>query len=84
MVSETFRNRTLPFSGAFLLLLLGTWQPSIGQQTVEARLQRIEAKLDTLVTGALLGGGSEGIHKILDAVLSFIDKYRSKARKEII
>ncbi len=34
--------------------------------------------IDTLITGALLGGGSEGIHKILDTVLSLFDKYRTK------
>jgi hypothetical protein len=34
--------------------------------------------MDTLITGALLGGGSEGIHKILDSILSMFEKYRTK------
>ncbi|MCD6162933.1 MAG: hypothetical protein J7K40_11040 [candidate division Zixibacteria bacterium] len=34
--------------------------------------------MDTLITGALLGGGSNGIHKILDAFLTRVDWYRNK------
>ena len=40
--------------------------------------------VDTLITGALLGSGSEGIHKILDTFLSWIDKYRNKIKKDIM
>lgn len=38
--------------------------------------------IDTLITGALLGGGSEGIHKILDTFLSKVDKYRQRDKPE--
>jgi hypothetical protein len=34
--------------------------------------------VDTLITGALLGSGSEGVHKILDTVLGLFDKLRTK------
>jgi hypothetical protein len=39
--------------------------------------------VDTLITGALLGSGSEGIHKILDTFLSWVDKYRTRIKNEI-
>jgi len=40
--------------------------------------------IDILITGALLGGGSEGIHKILDVFLSTAESYRKKVKKEAI
>jgi hypothetical protein len=32
--------------------------------------------LDILITGALLGGGSKGIHEIIEAFLNTVEKYR--------
>lgn len=37
---------------------------------------------DTLVTGALLGGGSKGIHEIMEAFLNTVEKYRSYIKTE--
>jgi len=37
--------------------------------------------MDTLLTGALLGGGSNGIHKILDMFLTFVDQTRSRLKE---
>jgi len=38
--------------------------------------------VDTLITGALIGGGSNGVHRILDAVLSYADKISTKNKEE--
>ena len=38
---------------------------------------------DTFLTGALLGGGSDGIHNILDTFLSLVLRYRKKVKSEI-
>jgi len=35
---------------------------------------------DTFVSGAMLGGGSEGIHKILDTILTWFDKSRARLK----
>jgi len=37
--------------------------------------------IDTLVTGALLGGGSEGIHKMLSPILGFFDTIYERQKK---
>lgn len=37
---------------------------------------------DVLITGALLGGGANGLHKILDLFLSHVDAQRKKLRKD--
>ncbi|MGB3479301.1 MAG: hypothetical protein WBB67_09085 [bacterium] len=48
---------------------LGTWQ------------RALFIGADTLVTGALLGGGSDGIHKILDLFTSTAQQYLDKIKK---
>ena len=56
-------------------------QPIINQDVFMSvgNLQRsLFIGMDTLITGALLGGGSNGIHKILDAFLTRVDWYRNK------
>jgi hypothetical protein len=40
------------------------------------------AGVDIFVTGGLIGGGSNGIHRILDTVLSWSDKISAKNKKE--
>jgi hypothetical protein len=35
--------------------------------------------VDVLITGALLGGGADGIHKIVSAFTTFMDKTKTKA-----
>ncbi len=37
---------------------------------------------DTLITGALLGGGSKGIHEIIEAFLNTVEKYRTYIKKD--
>jgi len=37
--------------------------------------------IDVFITGALLGGGANGIHKILDLFLSFVDKSRERIKE---
>jgi len=36
--------------------------------------------LDILITGALLGGGSKGIHEIIEAFLNTVEKYRENLK----
>ncbi len=36
--------------------------------------------VDTLITGALLGGGSKGIHEIIEAFLNTVEKYRENIK----
>jgi hypothetical protein len=36
--------------------------------------------IDTLITGALLGGGSKGIHEIIEAFLNTVEKYRENLK----
>ena len=38
--------------------------------------------IDTLITGALLGGGSKGIHEIIEAFLNTVEKYRESLKGE--
>ena len=38
------------------------------------------AGIDTLITGALLGGGSKGIHEIIEAFLNTVEKYRENLK----
>ena len=38
---------------------------------------------DTFVTGAMIGGGSEGIHRVLDAFLSQFDRWRQYTKDKI-
>jgi hypothetical protein len=39
------------------------------------------AGMDTLVTGALLGSGSKGMHEVIEAVLNTVEKYRGYLKK---
>lgn len=39
--------------------------------------------IDILITGALLGGGSEGIHKIVDSILISFEKYRKGVKEQL-
>ncbi|PWB76076.1 hypothetical protein C3F09_01145 [candidate division GN15 bacterium] len=38
---------------------------------------------DTFVTGAMIGGGSEGIHRVLDAFLLQFDRWRKYTKEKI-
>jgi hypothetical protein len=38
--------------------------------------------IDTLITGALLGGGSKGIHEIIEAFLNTVEKYRENLKEK--
>lgn len=49
--------------------------PAVFKQ-LEGFHKSIFAGFDVLITGAVLGGGSNGIHKILDTFLSWFDKTR--------
>jgi hypothetical protein len=40
------------------------------------------AGVDIFVTGGLIGGGSNGIHRILDMVLSYTDKVSAKNKED--
>jgi len=35
------------------------------------------------ITGALLGGGSKGMHKIIDSFLSAVEKYRRRVKDDL-
>jgi hypothetical protein len=45
--------------------------------------QAIFSGFDVLITGAVLGGGSNGIHKILDTFLSWFDKARGNLKDNL-
>jgi hypothetical protein len=36
--------------------------------------------MDVLLTGGLIGGGSDGIHKVLQVFLDYTDKTRSRIK----
>ena len=38
--------------------------------------------VDALITGALLGGGSKGIHEIIEAFLNTVEKYRDNLKSK--
>lgn len=39
--------------------------------------------MDVLLTGALLGGGANGIHKVRDLFLSYVDKARYRTKEDL-
>jgi hypothetical protein len=39
--------------------------------------------IDTFITGALLGGGSKGMHEIVEAFLNTVEKYRRNLKKDV-
>ena len=60
-------------------------QPLVDPESVanmSALHQKFFAGVDIFVTGALIGGGSNGIHRILDTVLSWSDKVSAKNKGE--
>jgi hypothetical protein len=46
------------------------------------RQKTIFSAIDVIVTGALLGGGSKGIHEIIEGVLNSVEWYRQFVKHE--
>jgi len=60
-------------------------QPLLDPRVIDemARTQyRFLAGLDVLITGALLGGGANGLHRVLDLFLTAVDRKRGELKKE--
>jgi len=76
--------RAFAFGIAISALGIRVLQPLVDPAVFKS-LSRIQLALftgmDTLLTGALLGGGSNGIHKILDMFLTFVDQTRSRLKE---
>jgi hypothetical protein len=82
-------TRVLSF---LLLLLLGVVASLVGFRILQPLADpavfktlppfqvRLFTVFDVFVTGAMLGGGSDGIHKIVDTFLSIIEKQRRRLK----
>lgn len=88
--SHSAETRSLAFLTAFafgiVISALGirVFQPLVDPavfKTIGNVQKALFTGIDTLLTGALLGGGSNGIHKILDVFLSKVDQIRSDLKK---
>jgi hypothetical protein len=44
---------------------------------------RLFTGVDVFITGALIGGGSEGMHKIIDLILSYVEKNRQRLKNDV-
>lgn len=79
-----------------LLLLLGVIASLLGFRILQPLVDpavfsnlprgqvRLFAVFDIFITGAMLGGGSEGIHKIVDTILSFVEKKRRRLKESLL
>jgi hypothetical protein len=55
--------------------------PAFFQKTLTANQQIFFSTMDVLVTGALLGGGSKGIHQIMELVIKVAEKRKNDIKK---
>lgn len=89
--SENYKaeTKTIAIQTAFILgviisvagirILQPLVDPAVFKQ-LNMSQQRLFTCLDVIVTGALLGGGSNGIHGIIEAFLNTVEKYRDNLK----
>jgi hypothetical protein len=84
-------SHRLAMKGAFVL---GTFLAAVGvralepfvaegfwEETARAWQHGLFTALDVLVTGAVIGGGAEGIHRLVSVVLDFLDQTRDRINR---
>ena len=80
--------------GLLTALALGVIASALGIRSIQALVdptvfadltttqRSLFAGVDTLVTGALLGGGADGIHQIVETFLGFVEKHKTRIKME--
>ena len=55
-------------------------QVMAGSESLQSWQAVVFHGVDILVTGGLIGGGSEGIHKLVTLITDFLDQTRARAK----
>ena len=81
------KTRQMAFLGGMILgVLISFAGPRIlaevmsVSQTLKAWQATVFHGVDILITGGLIGGGSEGIHKLVTLITDFLDQTRARAK----